>query len=347
MAALTIGVAMSGGVDSTMAASLLLEAGHRVHGFHMLLPLAEADLQRRRAQQAADRLSIPLTVIDLRRPFAEQVIGYFTGSYRSGQTPNPCILCNATIKFGLFAQAMMQHKMARIATGHYARITIHHNRPFLSRGLDPGKDQSYFLARLAPGQLHATLFPLGESTKAQMYARAGGMGMRFEGQESQDVCFLTDGLSALLAEHGLGEQTGPVVTIEGRQIGEHRGIWHYTIGQRRGLGLPDATPWYVVRLDGKGNRVVVGKQEDLFARRCTLQALQWTYEPLSLPWNGLVQLRSRHAPALAELTVLDSATWQLDFAAPQRAITPGQFAVLYEDDRVVGSAVIGTSEEQS
>ena len=347
MAALTIGVAMSGGVDSTMAASLLLEAGHRVHGFHMLLPLPDADLQHQSARQAADRLSIPLTVIDLRRPFTEQVIGYFTRSYRSGQTPNPCILCNATIKFGLFGQAMLQHGMARTATGHYAKISLHQNMPYLSRGSDSGKDQSYFLARLRPTQLQTTLFPLGAWSKAQMYARAAGMGMRFEGQESQDVCFLTHGLSTMLAEHGIGEQIGPVVTTDGRQIGEHRGIWHYTIGQRRGLGLPDATPWYVVRLDGTGNRVIVGKQEELFVSRCTLHALQWTYEPPSLPWRGLVQLRSRHQPALAELTAHDATTWRLDFAAPQRAITPGQFAVLYEDDRVVGSAVIGNSEGQT
>lgn len=347
MAALIVGVAMSGGVDSTVAASLLLEGGYRVHGFHMLLPLAEADLQYQRAQQAADRLSIPLTPIDLRRPFTERVIGYFTDSYRSGQTPNPCILCNATIKFGLFAQTMLQQGMTRIATGHYARITSHQNQTFLLRGIDPGKDQSYFLARLSPDQLHTALFPLGEWTKTQIYARAAGMGMHFDGQESQDVCFLTDGLSALLAEHGIGEQVGPVVTTDGRQIGEHRGIWHYTIGQRRGLGLPDATPWYVVRLDGIGNRVIVGKHDDLFDRRCTLHALHWMHEFPPLPWHGLVQLRSRHVPVSAELTACDATTWRLDFATPQRAVTPGQFAVFYEDDRVVGSAVIGNSEEQS
>ena len=347
MAALTVGVAMSGGIDSTMAASLLLEAGHRIHGFHMLLPLPAADLQYQRAQQVADQLSIPLTLVDLRRPFTEQVIAYFTGSYRSGRTPNPCILCNATIKFGLLAQAMLQQGMDHIATGHYARVTVHQNRPFLSRGTDSSKDQSYFLARLAPGQLHTALFPLGDWTKAQVYARTTGMGLPFDDQESQDVCFLTHGLSVFLADHGIDEQVGPVVTMDGRQIGEHRGIWHYTIGQRRGLGLPDATPWYVVRLDGPGNRVVVGKQENLFACRCTLYSLHWTYEPPSLPWRGLVQLRSRHAPALAELTTSGFGTWRLDFAHPQRAITPGQFAVLYEDERVLGSAVIGTDEGET
>lgn len=344
MKALAVGVAMSGGLDSTMAASLLLEAGYQVHGFHMLLPLPQADLQGQRAQQTADRLSIPLTCIDLRQPFTEHIITTFAASYQAGQTPNPCILCNAGIKFGLFAQAILQHTMARIATGHYAKITVHQDRPFLSRGLDATKDQSYFLARLAPEQLRIALFPLGDSTKAQMYARAASMDLRFDDQESQDVCFLTHGRSALLAQYGVHEQVGPIVSADGQQLGEHRGIWHYTIGQRRGLGLPDSSPWYVVALDGAGNRVVVGKQAALLTRRCALHSLQWTYDPPPLPWRGFVQLRSRHAPALAELTNIDSAGWHLDFDNLQRAITPGQFAVFYEDDRIIGSAVIAKAE---
>ena len=158
---------------------------------------------------------------------------------------------------------------------------------------------------------------------------------------SQDVCFLEQELPTFLAEHGLGEQAGPVVTGDGRIIGEHRGVWRYTIGQRRGLGLPDATPWYVVGLDGAENRVVVGKQEVLWQDRCQLHELRWTNAAPQLPWRGLVQLRSRHQPALAELSGQDRGTWQLVFDQPQRAITPGQFAVFYHEERVLGSAVIG------
>jgi len=341
MAALKIGVAMSGGVDSTMAASLLQEQGHRVHGFFMLLPLPDLDAQQRRVREVADLLSIPLTVVDLRRRFSEEVISYFTASYQAGLTPNPCILCNHVIKFGLLAEAMRASGMDRIATGHYARLEQRHGRSFVARGADRSKDQSYFLARLAAGQLHHTLFPLGDWTKEQIYQRAAGLGFRFGGQESQDVCFLTEGLPAFLATQGTRERIGPVVTLDGRQIGTHRGVWHYTIGQRRGLGLPDATPWYVVALDGPHNRVVVGKQADLFATRCPLHDPTWTHEPPALPWRGAVQLRSRHTPAMAELTPTGLDTYCLVFAEPQRAITPGQFAVFYEEDRVVGSAVIG------
>ena len=340
MAPLKVGVAMSGGVDSTMAASLLQEQGHEVHGFFMLLPLADLDHQVLRAQEAADRLSIPLTCIDLRQPFNERVIAYFCTSYRQGLTPNPCILCNRTIKFGLLADAMLAHGMERIATGHYVRLEHHHDRLWVARGVDPSKDQSYFLARLAARQLDHLLFPLGGWTKEQVYARADGLGFRFEGQESQDVCFLAAGLPAFLAQQSIGEHTGPVVTADGRRLGTHRGVWHYTVGQRRGLGLPDATPWYVLRLDGPGNTVIVGKHEELFADRCTLHDLSWSHQPPPLPWRGLVQLRSRHVPATAELTRTGSDRWRLLFDGAQRAITPGQFAVFYEDDRILGSAVI-------
>ena len=340
MVPLKIGVAMSGGVDSTMAASLLCEQGHEVHGFFMLLPLPDLETQLRRVRQVSDRLAVPLTLVDLRDRFAAEVIGYFTATYRTGLTPNPCIRCNHAIKFGLLAEAMRSHGMERIATGHYVRLEQQDGRPFVARGGDRAKDQSYFLARLTAGQLQQALFPLGGCTKEQMYARAAGMGLSFDGQESQDVCFLADGLPAFLAEQGIGDQAGPVVTRDGRRLGAHRGVWHYTIGQRRGLGLPDATPWYVVALDGAANRVIVGKHDELFANRCLVHDLRWTHEPPPLPWRGLVQLRSRHVPAAAELTPVDAGTWQLTFAAPQRAITPGQFAVFYQDDRVLGSAVI-------
>lgn len=341
MAALTVGLAMSGGVDSTMAASLLLEQGHRVHGFFMQLPLVRQEALEARVRQVAERMAIPLTQIDLRHRFSEQVISYFTRTYRAGFTPNPCIQCNRTIKFGLLAQAMHEAGMDLIATGHYARIISDNGTNWIGRGLDPIKDQSYFLARLDAIQLAKLTFPLGQWTKEAVYQRAADQGYQFNGEESQDVCFLEQDLPTFLADHGLGEQRGAVVTREGRTIGEHRGVWRYTIGQRRGLGLPDATPWYVVGLDGPGNRVIVGKNGDLCTLICPLHSLLFTHEPPPLPWRGLVQLRSRHTPALAVLSQTGPASWQLIFDQDQRAITPGQFAVLYEKDRVIGSGIIG------
>ena len=340
MSRLQVGVAMSGGVDSTMTASLVQEQGHAVHGFFMLLPLPDLDAQLSRVRRLAGQLAIPLTEVDLRRRFADEVIAYFTAAYRAGLTPNPCIHCNHAIKFGLLAEAMRSRGMERIATGHYARIGRLGGRSFVARAADRAKDQSYFLARLEADQVRRALFPLGDWTKEQVYERAVAMGFQFEGQESQDVCFLASGLAAFLAGQGMDEQAGEVVTRDGRRIGAHRGLWRYTIGQRRGLGLPDATPWYVVELDGAANRVIVGKRDELLTGACRLHAPRWMHEPPALPWRGLVQLRSRHPPAEAELTPAGAGTWQLTFAAPQRAVTPGQFAVFYEDDLVLGSAVI-------
>ena len=347
MAVLNIGVAMSGGVDSTMAASLLMEQGHRVRGFFMQLPLARQEALETRARQVADRLNIPLSVIDLRQPFSQEVIGYFTRTYLAGLTPNPCIHCNQTIKFGLLAQAMRQAGMDRIATGHYARILKHDGRLWIGRGLDPRKDQSYFLARIEPDHLPYLTFPLGQWTKEAVFHRAEKQGFQFGDEESQDVCFLEQDLPTFLANHGLGEQKGEVITQNGQIIGEHRGVWRYTIGQRRGLGLPDATPWYVVGLDGVNNRVIVGKNDTLFSRCCPLHSLIWSNERPQLPWSGLVQLRSRHTAAPAVLTQTGSGHWLLNFEQPQRASTPGQFAVLYEQDRVIASGIIeGTNTEK-
>jgi tRNA-specific 2-thiouridylase len=343
----TIGLAMSGGVDSTVAATLLQAQGHRVQGFFMRLPLPGLEAQQKRVQDVADRLHIPLHCIDLCQQFRSEIIDRFIATYQVGQTPNPCIHCNHAIKFGLLADTMRQAGMERVATGHYARIEQQEGHFFISRAADPSKDQSYFLARLGSAHLHDVLFPLTDWNKAAVREHANALGFCFEGEESQDVCFLPDGLPAFLAAQGVRELVGPVVTLNGQQIGEHRGVWHYTIGQRRGLGLPDATPWYVVGLAGSGNRVIVGKELDLLRHECRLHALVWNGEPPRLPWRGLVQMRSRHRPAWAALRQVAPDCWQLVFEQAQRAITPGQFAVFYAGNRVVGSAIISPQVAQS
>lgn len=336
-----IGIAMSGGVDSTVAAILLRERGFQVHGFFMMLPLPNQEHQERRVRALAERLALPLSLVDLRPHFTDTVIRAFVESYRRGLTPNPCILCNQVIKFGMLTDHMRRSGMDRIATGHYARIRISDGQPFLARAVDQGKDQSYFLARLSAAQIADCHFPLGEWTKEQTYRKASALGLSFAGEESQDVCFLQAGLPEFLAEQGLGEQAGDVVDRHGRLLGRHQGSWRYTIGQRRGLGLPDATPWYVIALDGQANRVVVGKNEDLQQVGCTIRDLRWMGEPPVLPWRGLVQLRSRHRPCEAVVDAEGPDHGRIVFDQPQRAITPGQYAVFYLDDRVVGSAVIG------
>ncbi|MCI5120838.1 MAG: tRNA 2-thiouridine(34) synthase MnmA [Candidatus Electrothrix sp. AUS4] len=337
----TVGVAMSGGVDSTVVAATLLEQGFSVRGFFMKLPLPGLDKQIEKVQLVADRLGIPLHFVEMGEMFNKRIINYFCTEYRLGRTPNPCVVCNQEIKFGLLIQAMRAQGVDRIATGHYAGICQINGRFFLRRGDDPKKDQSYFLCRLSSQQLQQVFFPLAEQCKTDIFRRAQDLGFtQFSGEESQDVCFMAQhDLTSFLLEQGLSSEQGEIVSTEGEVLGTHQGIWKYTVGQRRGLGIPDATPWYVVGLDAEKNQVLVGKNEELFHRELRLSRMQWQLdEPRS--WQGKVQLRSRHRAAPAEVLPETDGNWRVCFDEPQRAVTPGQFAVLYQDDMVVGSGII-------
>ncbi len=332
---------MSGGVDSTVTAGLLLEQGYRVHGFFMLLPLPGLEQQIDKVRLVTEQLQIPLHLVDMRDRFKQTVISYFTDSYRQGVTPNPCVVCNRLIKCGRLLEEMESRGIERMASGHYARIVKENGRPLLQRALDPGKDQSYFLCRLSARQLERLLLPLGGWQKTDVFQRALAMGFsHFDGSESQDVCFLADKkLRTFLREQHVESRHGEITTRDGRVLGSHSGIWKYTVGQRRGLGLPDATPWYVIGLDAEDNRVIIGKDDELFLRDLQLRDVQWAV-PQPAQWSGGVQLRSRHRPAEARVRQTDTGGWQVHFNKPQRAITPGQFAVFYRDDRIIGSGVI-------
>lgn len=337
---------MSGGVDSTVTALLLREQGYDVHGFFMCLPVAESEQQIRRVREIAATIDIDLELVDMRDQFSGKIIRYFIKQYTQGKTPNPCVICNKTIKFGVLLETMLSRGMDKGATGHYARINHEPAGGYhLLRGLDPKKDQSYFLCRLQQQQLANIVFPLGSWKKQDVYAKAESLGLTgFSGNESQDVCFLSTGLQEFLARQGVEEKIGEICSLDGRMLGHHSGISHYTIGQRRGLGLPDATPWYVVGLDPENNRVLVGKNDDLFTKRIIIHDLQWTDPELDLPRQCLVQLRSRHTPAGARLEQTGENNWLISCSEPQRAVTPGQFAVFYEEQRVVGSGVITGAE---
>lgn len=341
-----IGIALSGGVDSSVSAVLLQQQGYRVNGFFMRLPLPRIEEQAARVRAVARKLAVPLFTVDMNNYFSEEVISYFVETYLQGDTPNPCVICNRRVKFGLLAEEMRKQGMDRMATGHYARVERSADgRCVLRRGRDAKKDQSYFLCRLSPDQLDRLVLPLGDRTKAEVYRLAAEMRLStVHGPESQDVCFLAGATVAdFFRAHGIPDQPGDIVAAGGRIIGRHRGLWHYTIGQRRGLNLPDASPWYVGDLDAAANRVIVCKRDELLTGRAVVRDVRWLAGSPPLPWHGLVQLRGRHTPAPAAVSEVNG-TWFINFAQPQRAVTPGQFAAFYQQDILLGSGVIAGQE---
>jgi tRNA-specific 2-thiouridylase len=338
-----IGIAMSGGVDST-ACALILQQNHDVHGFFMRLAAPDLAEQEQRVRTVADQLGIDLQIIDLSQEFTASILHYFITTYQQGLTPNPCMICNHTIKFGIFMDVILARGMDAMATGHYARIEKNGDTYQLCKGSDTAKDQSYFLARLDQQQLRHVLFPLGERKKAEVYQLVEEKGFTgFRGQESQDVCFLgTTPVGQFLHERiPQADQPGRIVTREGQELGVHQGLFHYTIGQRRGLGIADSTPWYVTGLDPTSNRVIVGKEEELYHNQLLIHHPHWLMA--QLPEEGKiyqVRIRYRHQGADARINKIDDEHWQIQFDAPQRAITPGQFAVIYEQERVFGCGEI-------
>jgi tRNA-specific 2-thiouridylase len=342
---ITVGVAMSGGVDSSVTATLLKTMGHNVHGYFMALAQPELELQVERVKMVAKHLDIPLTVIDLTAEFKETVLNYFTSSYFDGKTPNPCIICNPRIKFGRLLEEVLAAGCDRMATGHYARIVEGPGRTFhLLKGLDPQKDQSYFLHRLNQKQLARILMPLGEQTKETTYNMAAKLGISgVHGSESQDVCFLkdTDVGSFLAQSTSVKNTSGPIITLAGEEIGRHEGIHCFTVGQRKGLGIPDATPYYVVALEPVQNAVVVGKKQDLYKREFLVSDVIWTLgQQPELPQEFFTKIRYRHPGAIARVMPAENNTYMVRFPEPQLAITPGQFAVFYNDNEVIGGGVI-------
>jgi tRNA-specific 2-thiouridylase len=339
-------VAMSGGVDSSVAAALLQQQGAQVQGVFMALAQPDLAEQLHRVRAVADFLKIPLTVVDLSEPFRHEVVDYFCASYFAGKTPNPCVVCNRTIKCGrLLDEARGALGAELLATGHYARISGDGTTGYrLLKGVDPKKDQSYFLGMLTQAQLAHLCFPLGGLRKDEVYGLAAEFGLAFgQTPESQDICFLKDqSVGEFLASHSPGGgRSGPMLTLQGEELGLHAGIHQYTIGQRRGLGLPDATPWYVVGLEPERNAVVVGKDEDLWQQEICLPAVHWqSVQAPPLPLVCEVKIRSRHPACEAEITQRDGGV-RLTFSEPQRAVTPGQFAVFYDGEAVLGCGEIG------
>lgn len=347
-------IAMSGGVDSSAAAMLLLDQGYELKGATMKLfsgpghlPLNEKDIHD--AKEVAQSLGISHEVLDFESLFSSAVITPFIADYQAGITPNPCVYCNKAVKFGALLEAAQRLGCTYLATGHYARVRYNEETKEyeLYKGVDSTKDQSYMLYHLSQEQLSHILFPLGALTKAQIREISAQKGLiTAHKSESQDICFVPDNDYANFIQcHGKKkEKPGKFVHIDGTVLGTHQGLSHYTIGQRKGLGLAYAYPLYVIRKDASSNQVIVGPNESLFqsalvAKDCRFISPSFVVDGASVS----AKIRYSQQAVPATLHRIDDETMSVHFETAQRAITPGQAIVFYEGDRVLGGGTIDHS----
>jgi tRNA-specific 2-thiouridylase len=363
-------VAMSGGVDSSLAAFLLHQKGYRVMGMSMKLwdykevgghlhpdgHCCSLD-SLNDARAVCEKIGIPHYVVDLRDDFKKEVISDFVDEYLIGRTPNPCIICNSKIKWDSLWKKAQSVGANSIATGHYARVEYNGklNRYFLLKGVDPTRDQSYALWGLSQSDLSRTSFPLGDLSKNQVREIAKENGLKVaDKEESEEICFVTDDdyprfINEWLENQGQGSRVkgqegirlGPILDLKGKKIGEHQGIQFYTIGQRKGLKIALGRPLYVVKIDAEKNAIMVGKDKDLFKSSFIVSNPNWiTFENLDKEIDCEIKIRYQHKPQKGKIYPLTGGKVKVRFNKPERAITPGQSAVFYNGEVVLGGGVI-------
>lgn len=362
-------IAMSGGVDSSAAACLLKDQGYDVIGVHLRLWFDEdadtADIpdDGRRccaisnaedARMVADKLGIPFYVLNCRNEFHSEVVEYFCAEYLAGRTPNPCTVCNEKIKFGYLLKKADELGAKYVATGHYAVIEqdTETNRYLLKKGHDEKKDQSYFLFSLSQDQLSRILFPLGKYSKPQVRELAKNFGLNIhKKKESQEICFITNDNYRDFLQRRYPEKfkSGNIVNASGKVLGQHEGVFSYTIGQRKGIGVSNPTPLYVIATDVEKNEVIVGEKDELFKESCIVENITWiSIEKLETPLECLTMIRYNHpgAPSTIEPIVggkaepIGNGRVKVTFDQPEKAIAPGQAAVFYDGEAVIGGGWI-------
>ena len=350
-----VAVAMSGGVDSSVAAALLQEQGCEVIGVMMnLLPETREGgvasccgaYAAEDAKQVAHRLNIPFYLFNFQEGFKTEIIDYYCREYAAGRTPNPCILCNERMKFDLLLKKVRQLGISHLATGHYARNIFDEGvgKHILKKGIDRQKDQSYVLFSLVQNQLQDALFPLGGYTKEEVRKIAFRLGFRNHAKpDSQELCFIPDGDSRSFLKRNLGERfcPGPILDSEGKTVGEHGGIVFYTIGQRRGLALARGVPVYVTDIDPVRNAIVIGEREGLLTKGFEADQVNWIIpQRAGQGFSADVKIRYQHAGSPAVIHPLTDQRAKVEFLTPQAAVTAGQAAVFYNEDILLGGGWI-------
>jgi len=339
-----LAVALSGGVDSAVAAARMMELGHQLIGVHLIL----AGNVSPDAQRVAEKLEIPFEVWDFSKDFRSQVCDYFVDEYGQGRTPNPCLRCNQKIKFGQLLDRVLESGYEGLITGHYARLIRQTDLVELHRGLDLAKDQSYVLGVLSQSQLQKAWFPLGASTKEQVRQEAEARQLPVANKsESMDICFIPDGDTTDWLKQQLGVKPGPILDSQGIEIGQHFGVHLYTIGQRRGLNLKipaaNGQPRFVTSLDVSTNTVVVGEREQLAVAGLECISANWCDESCSRDsFSAMVQVRA-HSEAIPVEVTNHGQSFSLQLGQTIYGVAPGQQAVIYDKTKVVGSGTISTS----
>jgi tRNA-specific 2-thiouridylase len=350
-------VAMSGGVDSSVAAGLLVREGYEVVGITMRLWTTENPDARRNqkrccgvedtddARAVADVLGIPHYVMNLEAEFGRRVVDYFLDEYQRGRTPNPCLACNEHVKFRALLDRAVAMDADYLATGHYARVGRCGQRYDLLKAVDDAKDQSYVLYTLRQADLARVLFPVGDYPKARIRELALEMGLHLHDKpDSAEICFVPgNDYRAFIAEH-LPQTPGAIVDREGAVLGNHDGVAGFTIGQRKGLGA-FGSPRFVTAIDPERNLITIGDEADLMSRYLRAESVSWTDEPPAGEFAASVKVRYKSPPAPAIVRVLGNEI-EVEFAEPLRAITPGQAAVIYDGDRVIGGGVIASARDE-
>jgi tRNA-uridine 2-sulfurtransferase len=334
-------IAMSGGIDSSAAACILKEAGYEVCGVHFTVEYAVSTQEKSAVEQICRLLDIPLYCIDISSEFSEKIVDYFCYEYQRGRTPNPCIRCNKTIKFGFLLEKIKEMGGDYLATGHYARIDRIDSGYRLLKGIDKKKDQSYFLYQLTQRELAHVLFPVGEMSKDAVKSKVLELGVSLHrSRESQDICFIPDNDSRTFLMERSDCTPGEIVDIKGKVLGSHKGLPLYTIGQRQGMGISSIEPLYVVSIDAVNNRLIVGHETDLYRNKLTAENVNWISGDVPcVPQRITAKIRygSPEKPAVVYITGKHA---EVVFDEPQKAAAPGQSVVFYNDEEVLGGGII-------